>query len=78
MTIIAAVDGSALGNPVLPVGPDFRYACRRWFNRATNNGGVDRLAKLLEDTAEAGFADEPLVVLADSVRHQLRHEVDAG
>ncbi len=70
MTITAAVDGSALGNPG-PAGWAWVVSEDAWaaggFNRATNNvGELTALAKLLEDTAEAGFADEPLVVLADS------------
>lgn len=70
MTITAAVDGSALGNPG-PAGWAWVVSEDAWaaggFDRATNNvGELTALAKLLEDTAEAGFADEPLVVLADS------------
>ena len=70
MTITAAVDGSALHNPG-PAGWAWVVSPDAWaaggFARATNNvGELTALAKLLEDTAEAGFADEPLLVLADS------------
>lgn len=70
MTITAAVDGSALGNPG-PAGWAWVVSQDAWaaggFDRATNNvGELTALLKLLEHTAEAGFADEPLVVLADS------------
>lgn len=70
MTITAAVDGSALGNPG-PAGWAWVVSPDAWaaggFKRATNNvGELTALLRLLQDTAEAGFADEPLVVLADS------------
>lgn len=70
MTITAAVDGSALGNPG-PAGWAWVVSEDAWaaggFDRATNNvGELTALLKLLEHTAEAGFADESLVVLADS------------
>ena len=70
MTITAAVDGSALGNPG-PAGWAWVVSEDAWaaggFDRATNNvGELTALLKLLEHTAQAGFADEPLVVLADS------------
>lgn len=70
MTITAAVDGSALGNPG-PAGWAWVVSPDAWaaggFPKATNNiGELMALVRLLEDTAEAGFADEPLVVLADS------------
>ncbi len=70
MTITAAVDGSALGNPG-PAGWAWVVSPDAWaaggFKRATNNvGELTALAQLLEDTAEAGLADEPLHVLADS------------
>lgn len=70
MTITAAVDGSALGNPG-PAGwawvvSEDAWAAGGW-NRATNNvGELTALAQLLEDTAEAGLDDQPLHVLADS------------
>lgn len=70
MTITAAVDGSALGNPG-PAGWAWVVSPDAWaaggFDRATNNiGELMALVRLLEDTAAAGFEDEPLVVLADS------------
>lgn len=70
MTITAAVDGSALGNPG-PAGWAWVVSPDAWaaggFKRATNNvGELTALLRLLQDTAEAGFAGEPLVVLADS------------
>lgn len=70
MTITAAVDGSSLGNPG-PGGWAWVVNDEVWaaggFRSATNNiGELTALLRLLEDTAKAGFADEPLVVLADS------------
>lgn len=70
MTITAAVDGSALGNPG-PAGWAWVVSPDAWaaggFDRATNNiGELMALVRLLEDTAAAGFEDEALVVLADS------------
>lgn len=70
MTITAAVDGSALGNPG-PAGWAWVVSADAWaaggFKRATNNvGELTALLRLLEDTARAGFGDEPLQVLADS------------
>lgn len=70
MTITAAVDGSALGNPG-PAGWSWVIADDAWaaggWDQATNNvGELTALARLLEDTAEAGLSDQDLVVLADS------------
>lgn len=70
MTITAAVDGSSLGNPG-PAGWAWVVSDEVWaaggFERATNNiGELTALLKLLEHTREAGFADEPLKVYADS------------
>ena len=70
MTITAAVDGSSLGNPG-PAGWAWVVSDDVWaaggFPSATNNiGELTALLRLLEDTEEAGFASEPLVVLADS------------
>lgn len=70
MTITAAVDGSALGNPG-PAGWAWVVDADTWaaggWPKATNNiGELTALLELLEDTAEAGFADQDLVVLADS------------
>ncbi len=70
MTITAAVDGSALGNPG-PAGWAWVVSDEAWaaggFDRATNNvGELTALLMLLRDTQKAGLADEPLIVLADS------------
>ncbi len=70
MTITAAVDGSALGNPG-PAGWAWVIDADTWaaggWPKATNNvGELTALLRLLKDTAEAGFADQDLVVLADS------------
>ena len=70
MTITAAVDGSALGNPG-PAGWAWVIDANTWaaggWSSATNNvGELTALLRLLKDTAEAGFADQGLVVLADS------------
>lgn len=67
MTIIAAADGSALGNP----GPsgwawyidDARWRCGGW-KRGTNNQG--ELAAVLDLLRQTAHTDEPLHVLCDS------------
>lgn len=70
MTLIAAVDGSSLGNPG-PAGwawvvSDDIWAAGGW-DKATNNiAELTALLRLLEDSAEAGFAHEDLLVYADS------------
>jgi ribonuclease HI len=70
MTITAAVDGSALGNPG-PGGWAWVVDAGCWdaggWPRATNNlGELTAVLELLRATAAAGRADEPLHVLADS------------
>lgn len=67
MTIIAAADGSALGNPG-PAGWAWYIDDERWraggWPRATNNQGeLMAVIDLLHSTAER---DEPLTVLCDS------------
>ena len=70
MTITAAVDGSALGNPG-PAGWAWVVSATCWeaggWPRATNNlGELPAVQELLRATREAGLAQEPLHVLADS------------
>ncbi|QWW20773.1 ribonuclease HI [Schaalia sp. 19OD2882] len=70
MTITAAVDGSALGNPG-PAGWAWVVSEDCWdaggWDHATNNiGELTAVLELLRATAAAGLADEPLHVLADS------------
>ena len=67
MTIIAAADGSALGNPG-PAGwawyiDDARWRCGGW-KRGTNNQG--ELAAVLDLLRQTAHVDEPLHVLCDS------------
>lgn len=67
MTIIAAADGSALGNPG-PAGwawyiDDSRWRCGGW-KRGTNNQG--ELAAVLDLLRQTAHTDEPLHVLCDS------------
>lgn len=70
MSIVAAVDGSSLGNPG-PAGwawvvSDDVWAAGGWPEATNNIAELTALLRLLQDTEEAGFADEPLLVLADS------------
>lgn len=70
MTIIAAADGSALGNPG-PAGwawyvDDDCWAAGGWPHGTNNQGELMAVADLLEQTARAGLAREPLKVLCDS------------
>ena len=67
MTIIAAADGSALGNPG-PAGwawyiDDSRWRCGGW-KRGTNNQG--ELAAVLDLLRQTAHSDEPLHILCDS------------
>ncbi len=70
MTITAAVDGSALGNP----GPsgwawivsDQCWDAGGWAHGTNNLGELTAVLELLRATREAGRADEPLKILADS------------
>lgn len=70
MTITAAADGSSLGNPG-PMGWCWYVDARRWgaggAKSGTNNiGELLAVAELLDATARAGLAAEPLRVLCDS------------
>ncbi|WP_022880653.1 ribonuclease HI family protein [Gryllotalpicola ginsengisoli] len=70
MTIVAAADGSALGNPG-PAGwawyvDDGCWASGGWPHGTNNQGELMAVIDLLEQTAAAGLADEPLKVLCDS------------
>ncbi|WP_043534584.1 ribonuclease H family protein [Actinomyces polynesiensis] len=70
MTITAAVDGSALGNPG-PAGWAWVVSEDCWdsggWDHGTNNlGELTAVLQLLRATAAAGLAGEPLHVLADS------------
>lgn len=70
MTITAAVDGSALGNPG-PAGWAWVVSATCWdaggWAHGTNNlGELTAVLELLRATREAGLAEEPLHVLADS------------
>ena len=67
MTIIAAADGSALGNPG-PAGwawyiDDARWRCGGWKRGTNNQGELTAVLDLLRQTAHSG---EPLHVLCDS------------
>ncbi len=67
MTIIAAADGSALGNPG-PAGWAWYIDADRWrcggWSRGTNNQG--ELTAVLDLLRQTAHADEPLHVLCDS------------
>lgn len=70
MTITAAADGSSLGNPG-PMGWCWYIDRERWgaggAKQGTNNiGELLAVAELLDATAAAGLAGEPLRVLCDS------------
>lgn len=70
MTITAAVDGSALGNPG-PAGWAWVVSATCWdaggWPHGTNNmGELTAVLELLRATREAGLDGEPLRVLADS------------
>lgn len=70
MTIIAAADGSSLGNPG-PMGWCWYVDRERWgaggAKSGTNNiGELLAVAELLDATAAAGLAGEPLRILCDS------------
>ena len=67
MTIIAAADGSALGNPG-PAGwgwyvDDDRWACGGWPHGTNNMGELTAVLDLLQQTAAS---DEDLLVYCDS------------
>lgn len=67
MTITAAADGSALGNPG-PAGwawviDDQHWAAGGWPHATNNRGELQAVIELLRATADA---DEPLLVLCDS------------
>lgn len=70
MTIIAAADGSALGNPG-PAGwawyvDEDCWAAGGWENSTNNRGELTAVLELLRATAQAGLADEELLIQADS------------
>ncbi|CED92585.1 ribonuclease H family protein [Actinomyces succiniciruminis] len=70
MTIIAAADGSALGNPgpagwAWYVGEDC-WAAGGWENSTNNRGELTAVLELLHATAQAGLAGEELLIQADS------------
>lgn len=70
MTITAAADGSSLGNPgpagwAWYVSPDC-WDAGGWPEGTNNMGELTAVLRLLEATAAAGLADEPLRILADS------------
>jgi ribonuclease HI len=70
MTITAAADGSALGNPG-PAGwawyiDDDTWRAGGWPHGTNNMGELKAVLDLLESTAAAGLADEDLLVLCDS------------
>ncbi|TDT64313.1 ribonuclease H [Frigoribacterium sp. PhB116] len=67
MTIVAAADGSALGNPG-PAGwawyvDDDRWAAGGWPRATNNQGELTAVLELLRATADAG---EPVHILCDS------------
>lgn len=68
MTLIAAADGSALGNPG-PAGwgwyiDEHRWACGGWPHGTNNMGELTAVLDLLQQTAES--TDEELLVYCDS------------
>ncbi|WP_236263250.1 ribonuclease H family protein, partial [Actinomyces sp. zg296] len=70
MTIIAAADGSALGNPG-PAGwawyvSDDCWAAGGWPESTNNRGELTAVLELLRATAAAGLAGEDLLIQADS------------
>lgn len=71
MTITAAADGSALGNPG-PAGwawyiDDNTWRAGGWTHGTNNMGELKAVLDLLEATGEhAGIRDQPLLVLCDS------------
>ncbi|GAA4173312.1 ribonuclease HI family protein [Gryllotalpicola koreensis] len=70
MPIVAAADGSALGNPG-PAGwawyvNDGCWAAGGWPHGTNNMGELMAVIDLLEQTAAAGLSGEPLKVLCDS------------
>lgn len=70
MKIVAAVDGSSLGNPG-PAGWAWVISADQWdaggWRRATNNvGELTAVLELLQATERAGLAGRPLHILADS------------
>lgn len=70
MTIIAAADGSALGNPG-PAGwawyvNDTCWAAGGWENSTNNRGELTAVLELLRATRAAGLAGEDLVIQCDS------------
>lgn len=70
MTITAAADGSALGNPG-PAGwawyiDDDTWRSGGWPHGTNNMGELKAVLDLLESTADAGLGAEELLVLCDS------------
>lgn len=70
MTITAAADGSALGNPG-PAGwawyiDETMWRAGGWPHGTNNMGELKAVLDLLESTADAGLSDEELLVLCDS------------
>lgn len=70
MTIIAAADGSALGNPG-PAGwawyvDEGCWAAGGWPESTNNRGELTAVLELLRTTAAAGLAVEELLIQADS------------
>lgn len=70
MTIIAAADGSALGNPG-PAGwawyvDESCWAAGGWPESTNNRGELTAVLELLRVTAAAGLAGEELLIQADS------------
>lgn len=70
MTIIAAADGSALGNPG-PAGwawyvDDSCWAAGGWEESTNNRGELTAVLELLRTTAAAGVAGEELLIQCDS------------
>lgn len=70
MTIIAAADGSALGNPG-PAGwawyvDESCWAAGGWCESTNNRGELTAVLELLRATEAAGLAGEELLIQADS------------